>query len=225
MAAASIAQDEVQSMSGYDYKAAYLTGKAQELQGDFAAAEESYRAASSMNKMFRPSSTSLGETLLINGKIKEATEIFEKLERSNPRDISRKLNLATAYVESGDTEKAREIIEQAQQLEESHPKLSEAKAHLLLSQGKVNDAFKLMDDLEDAGPLFASKLNELGIKLSKLGKTKSSLALYAKAHKVVRNDLKYKVSLNAALACRRAEDYKKGLQYLARSKRIRWKLP
>lgn len=207
---------EVAAMVDYDYKAAYISGKAREMQGDFAGAEESYRAASDMNKMFRPSDSSLGEALLINGKTDEAIAVFEKLEKSNPRDMGRKMNLVTAYVESGDLEKANDIMVSAESLQADHPKLKEAKAHLLLFQGKIGEAFGLMDDLQDAGPMFASRLNDMGIKLSKAGQVKNALALYNKAHKIVREDIKYKISMNAGLACRRAGAYGKALQYLKR---------
>jgi len=73
-----------------------------------------------------------------------------------------------------------------------------------------------MDQMSNVGPFFAAKLNDMGIKLSQAGKGKSALALYQKAHKVVRADLKYKISLNAALACRRLGEYDMGLKYVAR---------
>lgn len=203
-------------MADYYHKAAFIAGKVSEIQGDFDKAEQAYRNAADMNKMYRPTSSSLAETLLINGKADEAVAIFEKLEKSNPRDLARKSNLIAAYVETGDMDKANNALSEAEALNPEHPKVKEAKAHILISKGKVGDAFNLMDDMVDAGPLFASKLNDMGIRLSKSGKTKSSLALYNKVHKIVRQDLKYKVSLNAALACRRGGAYDKALQYLKR---------
>jgi tetratricopeptide (TPR) repeat protein len=74
----------------------------------------------------------------------------------------------------------------------------------------------MMDSLSDAGPMFAAKLNEVGVKLSQAGKAKSALVLYQKAHKIVRNELKYKLSMNAALACHRLGDYDLALKFLAR---------
>jgi tetratricopeptide (TPR) repeat protein len=70
--------------------------------------------------------------------------------------------------------------------------------------------------MKDVGPYFAAKLNDLGIKLSQAGKGKSALSLYNKAHKVVRPELKYKISLNSALACRKLGEYEAGLKYVAR---------
>jgi nucleotidyltransferase/DNA polymerase involved in DNA repair len=73
-----------------------------------------------------------------------------------------------------------------------------------------------MDQMSGVGPFFAAKLNDLGIKLSQAGKGKSALALYQKAHRVVREDLRYKITLNAALACRRLQDFDMALKYVAR---------
>ena len=70
--------------------------------------------------------------------------------------------------------------------------------------------------MENVGPFFASKLNEIGVKLSQAGKGPSALALYQKAHKVVKPELRYKISLNAALACRRSEDFDKALTFVKR---------
>jgi hypothetical protein len=92
----------------------------------------------------------------------------------------------------------------------------EARAQVLLCTGKIGEAFKLMDDMSEVGPFFAAKMNELGIQLSQAGKGKSALALYQKAHKIVRPELRYKISLNAALACRRLKAWDLALKYLTR---------
>jgi hypothetical protein len=59
----------------------------------------------------------------------------------------------------------------------------------------------------------------MGIKLSQANKGKSALALYQKAHTIVKKELRYKVSLNAALACYRLEDFATALKYLDRCER------
>lgn len=77
---------------------------------------------------------------------------------------------------------------------------------------------KHLDELENVGPLFAAKLNDLGVQLSRAGKGNSALALYKKAHKIVRPNLRYKISLNASLACRRMKAYDLALKYAQRCK-------
>lgn len=211
-----LAKDAMGDLATYDFRAAYASGKASEASGNYDEAMDAYRSAGGMNKLFRPTSTSLGEACLITGRADEAIAIFEKLDRSNPSDLDRKSSLAAAYIEKGDLETAQKYAAQAESIDPSSSRLIEIKAQVLLSQGKVNEAFVLIDKMSNVGPYFAAKLNDLGIKLSQAGKGKSALALYQKAHKVVREDLRYKISLNAALACRRLEDYDMALKYVAR---------
>jgi tetratricopeptide (TPR) repeat protein len=203
-------------LASYDFRAAYASGKASEASGDYTGAIDSYRSATGMNKLFRPISTSLGEACLITGQIDEAIEIFKKLDRSNTRDIDRKANLASCFIEKGDFEMAAKYAAEAEKLEPGSSRVVEIKAQVMLCQGNFSDAFALLDQMSDVGPFFAAKLNDLGIKLSKSGKGKSALALYQKAHKVVRAELRYKITLNAVLASRRLGDFEMALKYLAR---------
>lgn len=203
----------------YDYLAAYSKASALQAIGKFNEAADVYRKAGKMNKYFRPAKSKLGENLMVVGKTDEAIQIFEKLEKLNPRDAERKSNLAAAYIEKGDFEKADELLSLARKLNPHHPKIKEAEAQKLLATGKAGEAFKMMDHLEEVGPFLAAKLNEMGIKLSQTGKGKSALALYQKAHKVVRKELRYKVSMNAALACYRLKDFKLALKYLVRTEK------
>lgn len=207
---------ELKEIAEFDFRAAFAQGKAAEASGDYNTAIDAYKNASSMNKLFRPSSSSLGESLLVSGRVDEALEVFKKMEKTNPYDVDRKANIAAAYIEKGDFETAQKYVDAAQNLAPNSSRVLEAKAQVLLCTGKLNDAFKLLDDMSEVGPFFAAKLNELGIQLSQAGKGKSALALYQKAHKIVRPELKYKISLNAALACRRLKSWDMALKYLAR---------
>lgn len=215
-AAIQRAAKEINDLAEYDYRAAYAKGKACEATGDYDGAANSYKQSSSMNKMFRPGNSSLGETLLVTGRIDEALELFRNLEKTNPYDVERKANIAAAYIEKGDFEAANRYVEIAEKIAPNNSRVLEAKAQVLLCTGKVGEAFKLMDGMSEVGPFFAAKLNELGIQLSQSGKGKSALALYQKAHKIVRPELRYKISMNAALACRRLQAWDMALKYLAR---------
>ncbi len=209
-------KDALAEAAEYDYVAAYAKANALQAVGQFGEAVEAYRASHRLNKTFRQASSGLGESLLVMGKVDEAIEILERLERQNHRNVDRKAHLATAYLEKGDRVKAEALLKEADEIAPGHPRIAEARAEILLVEGKVGEAFKMMDNLRDVGPLFAAKLNEMGIKLSQQGKGKSAIALYKKAHKVVRHELRYKISLNAALACYRMAEYTVALQYLAR---------
>lgn len=209
----------MKAIAGDDYRAAYVAGRALEAQGVYGEAEQAYKLAFGINKMFRPGSSSLAEALMVTGKVDEAVAILERMEKSNPRDISRKSTLIAAYTEQGQTDKAAKALAEAAAIAPDHPKLVEAKVNIMLAEGKIAEAFNLMPQMENAGVLFASRLNDMGIRLSKEGKAKQALALYNKAHKIVRQDLRYKLSMNCALACRRLGDFEMALKYLARCKK------
>lgn len=202
--------------SKFDYLAAYGEGKALQAAGDFQGAVDAFRLSRNNNKLFRSAASSLGENLVVTGHVDEAITVFEGLERLNKKDANRKAILATAWDVKGDKEKAAEYYNAAKLLDPFHQKVLEAEAQLLLSSGKIAEAIQKMDNLRNAGPLFAARLNELGIKLSQAGKGKSALALYSKAHKAVRPELKFKISMNAALACHRMEEYGMGIKYIER---------
>lgn len=212
-------QDALGDAHSWDYVAAFVKANALQAVGKFNEAAEAFRSSQNMNKMFRQASSGLGESLLVLGKVDEAIEILERLEKQNPRHVERKAHLATAYMEKGDKAKAESLLAEAEAIDPKHPRLLEARAEILLVEGKVGEAFKMMDDLHDVGPFFAAKLNEMGIKLSQQGKGKSAMALYKKAHKIVRHELQYKISLNAALACYRMGEYQIALQYLTRTEK------
>ncbi|MGE0172835.1 MAG: tetratricopeptide repeat protein [Oligoflexales bacterium] len=215
-AAINQAAKNIEDYRQLNHLAAYAIGDAMQSIGNFGQAIESYQKSSSLNGLFRPAASKLGETFLVIGKIQEAIDVLENLEKSNPKDVERKAILAAAYSEKGDYTTAEKLLGEARSLGAENPKVYEAEAHLLLAQGKANDAFKLLSKLSEVGPFFATKLNEMGIKLSQANKGKSALALYQKAHKIVKRELRYKVSLNAALACYRMADFTQALAYIDR---------
>ena len=210
---------QLKAMADYDFLAAYSQGTALQAVGRFNEAVDAFRKSQGLNKLFRPTVSGIGENLLVLGRTDEAIKIFKDMEKLNKRSVDRKASLASAYMEKGDVTTAKKYLLEAEALNPGHPRIAETKAQLLLSQGKIKEAFAQMDNLHDVGPFFAAKLNEMGIRLSQKGKGKSALALYKKAHRIVRVELKHKISLNAALACYRLKEFQMALKYLSRAEK------
>ena len=205
--------------SSHNYVAAYSYARALESAGKYQDALDVFTNAEKLNDYFMPAKMGTGENLLLTGKVDDAIAKLEDLEKRNPSNHDRKLVLANAYCEKGDVEKAEQLIAQAEELAPNNKKVTESKVHFLIASKKIGDALKLCDDLEEIGPHLASKLNDIGVSLSKSGKAKTALSLYKKAHKIVRKELKYKVSMNAALACHRAQSFDLAIKYLDRCKK------
>ncbi|MCB9229522.1 MAG: tetratricopeptide repeat protein [Deltaproteobacteria bacterium] len=202
--------------AGYDPIAAFSRGKALESIGNFEEALKSYEGAEAMNSFFRPAQNSIGESLLLSGQPDKAIEVLSRMEGANSSHADRKLLLANAFMEKGDLPKAREYLEEAKSLNADGSRALESRILLLLAEKKIPDAVRMIDSLKEAGPHLASKLNALGVRFSQAGKFKNALTIYNKAHKIVRKELRYKVSLNAALACHRARNFTVAMKFLSR---------
>jgi tetratricopeptide (TPR) repeat protein len=215
-AAIRAALEELGEVGGHDARAAFMRAKAMEAIGDYMGAVGAYDAATKLDRFFRPASIAWGESLLMIGKVDMALAMFQDLLRSDPFDPEIRALLAAVWIEKNDVAAASELVEAAAVRAPDNSRVLEAQAQVLLCTGRVGEAFKLMDGMSEVGPFFAAKLNDLGIRLSQGGNGKSALALYQKAHRIVRPELRYKVSLNAALACRRMNEWDLALRYLDR---------
>ena len=203
----------------YHYLAAYFCAIALESEGKLDKSLAYFKMSEKLNPFFIPAQMGYCEALLLVGRVKESVSYLRQIDAKNIANASRKLVLANAYCELGDVSNAKKLIENAKQIGAHKQQYIESQVHLLIAQGKVGEALKLFDNLDEVGPHLASKLNDIGVSLSQAGKGKSALILYKKAHRIVRNDLKYKVSLNAALACHRVKDFNTALKYLKRCER------
>lgn len=212
-----MAQDALGNLKEFDFRAAFTNGIAAEALGDYRSAIQNFKLAHSLNSKFNSAASCEAEILLLMGQNDKALALLKKIEAQNPPNINRMAALATAYSENGKVGKAAEYVKKASSAEPKNSKVLEAEAQILITAGKIDEAFKLIDQMSDVGPYFAQKLNELGIRLSKAGKAGSALEVYKKAHNVVREDLKHKITLNAALAYRRLKSYDMALKYLQRA--------
>ena len=202
--------------ANFHYLAAYFCAIALESEGKFDKSLAYFKKSEKLNPLFIPAQMGYCAALLLVGRVKESLSYLKQVDAKNPNNPMRKLIIANAFCELGDIDNATKYIKDAKEMGASHQRYIESQVHLLIAKGKVGEALKLFDGLGEVGPHLASKLNDIGVSLSQAGKGKSALILYKKAHRIVRNDLKYKVSLNAALACHRIKDFEKALKYLRR---------
>jgi len=197
-------------------EAAFVKGKTHEADNSYKQAIDSYKLAKETNGMFRPSIMRLGELLLLVGKSDEALNVFSELESTNPLHAERKGLIAMCYVAKGETEQAQKYLETGKKIDPEDLKIAEASAGWLLHHEKIDEALEMMSTLDEIGPFFAAKLNEIGIKLSQEGHGDQAIQLYEKAHSVIHDSLKYKISMNLALAYRRSKELKKAYSYAER---------
>lgn len=123
-----------------------LSGRDKELQE----LAEQYEAAMSENKPFYQDADDLADLADWYGTQKKYDKAFEIAEyglKLHPDSTALMIEYAYLYMDSGKRAKAREIIEN---LPETYsPEAKVVRAHLLLSEGKLDDAEQLLDTIED----------------------------------------------------------------------------
>ncbi len=199
-----------------DWRAAWAMAKGAEARGEFDEALELYTSAFQMNRLYTPAAAGAAEIFLLMGEFQRAQNLLNHLERCSPGNFGCRAALSCLFSEQKDFVKAQIWHDAAAALAPGHSRVLEAEALILLGTGRVQEAIKLVDRLQGVGSYFAAKLNDVGIELSKAGDSKTAVLLYEKAHRVVRPEIRYKISMNAALACRKMQDWSAASQLVAR---------
>ena len=208
--------DALRGFVADDWRAAWAMAKGAEARGAFEEALELYSAAFQMNRLYTPAAAGATEIFLLMGEYQRAQNLLKHLERCSPGNFASRAALSCLFSEQKDFVQAQSWHDAAAKLAPGHSRVLEAEALILLGTGRVQEAIKLVDRLQGVGSFFAAKLNDVGIELSKAGDTKTAVLLYEKAHKVVRPEIKYKISMNAALACRKMRDWAAASQLVSR---------
>lgn len=202
--------------SQYDFRAAMAIGKGYEAVGDLKKAISAFEQGKVLNRNYRPLLSDLGDALIADGQYDRGLMILKQLERTNPENTQRKAQLINAFVTKGDFVSAQAKVEELSIKKPGLQLINELQTHVYLASGQIEKALVAMDGMKNVGDEFAGKLNEHGIRFAKEGKGKSALMLYQKAHQIVRPDLKYKISLNGALACYRIKAFPTALKFIDR---------
>ncbi|MBP9708206.1 MAG: hypothetical protein KBD78_11215 [Oligoflexales bacterium] len=200
----------------YDFRVALAAGKGSQILGDTKGALAAFENGTNLNKRFRPVISNFAQSLLKDGQTDRALGLIEKLEKTNPDNVQRKTQLIKTYIEVKQYEKAEEKISEMRATRPSLQLIDELQADLYLKKGDIEKAMGVMGEMSNVGNDFAAILNEHGVRLAQEGKGKEALELYQKAHQIVRVDLKYKISLNAALACIRFKAFPTALKFIDR---------
>lgn len=182
-----------------DYRVNFVIGKAQEVVGNIAGATAAFKGAVDRNPHFVLAKSAYASVLSQMGKKDEALQIQEEMQRRNSGSVERQVALAALHMERGDLKKAEEFAAAAEKFSDADPRALEARAQILLTQGKSTELMPLLDRISEGGQLLAARLNDMAIALAKSGNIDGAIELYKKTHRIVRPDLKFKVTLNVAL--------------------------
>ena len=137
---------------------------------------------------------------------------LEKLQLMGSESTVQKIYLAYIYADMFKADKAEETLNELRGLIPRSKEL-EIKLYILFSENKLENAMDLLDKAKTIGPVLFTKINDVGIQLSADKQGDLALKLYDKAHPHVVRELRYKVSLNAAIAAYKNTRFDLAIKY------------
>ena len=190
-----------------NFEEQFVLGVALETLGKYEGAAKAFQYCVELNRHFVPALSHLGNCLALQGQTEAAIELLESLEQKFPGNTDRRAALTASYMDRKDYDRAVAMAHTLSGVQGNDPRAIEAQVLVAIHGKDLPKVSDLLDRMEKgvgagaggAGQALASRLNDLAIDLAKAGDTKAALALYDRTHRIVRPDLKYKISLNIAL--------------------------
>ncbi len=140
------------------------------------------------------------------GKHEEAIKILEEISSHSPLNINHLFNLGSAYVEGGETEKAKTTLNRVKDIDEENKEVNGELGKVAFQEGDLSLAAQLFSESEN-GTEVARYLNSVGITHVIKGDYIKGIESYQNAIKVLgTSDLTPLLYYNLALAQRKKGD-------------------
>ncbi len=122
----------------------------------------------------------LGKCMLKLGDYANALKCFEKAQSFNPNNIQRLVDICDIHLSTGETEKAKEILEEAGKIDDKNPDVLLATAKVAAATDDTDYARVLIQQI-GAKLEFVAYMNNLAIALSRDGKVEEGVQFYNRA--------------------------------------------
>ena len=136
-------------------------GIARWLSGDLVSARQEFRTALDYRPLFGAARMFLSNTLREEGDVQGAIREMEKVLEQAPENISAITSLASFYLDIGDVDRARTLLESKRAVFAGNYLWRQARALVLAIEGKRQEAIETMDEetLKFGAAAFPSTLN------------------------------------------------------------------
>ncbi len=209
-----IIDEEAAITAKFDFRTSFTLGRYYEATGKHEESAEFYARTRDLNVGFRPAQYNLIGAYKKIGNYSAMENVSHSLWQTNPENTLNAYRLGQAYLVNNKMDKALNILHDLNTKDQKMANMFNVE--ILIKSASPEKVVEYLDSINEISDECASLLNEQGIKCAKEGKAKVALALYERAHRLVRSQTKYKVSYNAALACYRMRAFKYAIQFLNR---------
>ena len=156
------------------------------IDAEFAYAEKKYELARDLSlQVLKNQSDSIsmlnfiGKCLMQLRDYVAALKCFKKAQTMSPKNIERLCAIAEASNEIGDTEGAKEALDQAKNIDETNDSVKETEASMNISNGDLEKAREIMQNLSNLSDVI-SYMNNKAIACARSGLFDEGVALYEK---------------------------------------------
>ena len=184
---------------------------------DTGRAEDSYKEALALNSNSFLALNGMGKIYFKTQRIKEAIEIFEKLNKLAPLNIERVLALGESYLREDKFDKAKSLFSQVNDIDPSNPKASEGLGKVAFHEGDLETAKRFFKE-SGKGNALAAYFNSLGVLLVSQEKYADAVVLYKNAISVMPStDLNHFLEFNIALSLKKSGQFGAAAEGFAKS--------
>ena len=205
----------LEPFEAFDFFAAHHRSIALQAISDYKGSFASNNKALDLHPTYRPAMFEKLQNLIILNKPQKAYQEANRMTEMGSNSLQKKMFVIYINADLFKFEKAKEKLNELRGMISRANEL-ELQLYLLFSQEKIETALSLIEKLPHIGPILFSKINSVGIKLSNEKKGDVALTIYKKIHAHVVKELKYKVSLNAAITAYKMTKFELAIKYAKR---------
>jgi tetratricopeptide (TPR) repeat protein len=166
-----------------------------------------YDAAQRLNPKSSAAAQKLAQTYMLEKDFTKAAELMNELTRLNPLNIELLANAGLSNFESGNMDKAKDVMNRLQSLDKERKDASEVLAKVAIHEGDYDTAMKQLRGTHDQKEL-VQMLNNEGVRLSQLNDVTAAINMYQKCINIIGNEHPYVYALhyNMGLAYHKLHD-------------------
>lgn len=216
-AALKVVNGRLVSASDIAYKVNTLLGEIYLAMGAPKKSEEHLMSAQKQNNDYLPMKHALAQLYSATNRHDQAVQILKDMASSSPLNIQTMLSLGSAYLMSGSTDKAKDMIAKAEKIDSDCSDVLNEKAKVSFSEGDLETTKTLITQSGNGNQL-ARDFNNMAIALVANKEYKKALQIYSQAIEILSNKVNtYLLQYNLGLAYRKFGKLERAFEEFAKS--------
>ncbi|MEZ4742759.1 MAG: tetratricopeptide repeat protein [Bdellovibrionota bacterium] len=166
---------------------------------------------------YLPAKYMLARLFSLIDRHQDAISLLEEASNQSPHNIKTLLSLGSAYVDANDHNKAREIFQKVEDIDDNNQNLKDEQGKLAFKEGDIPLAAQLLAETQN-GDFLARQFNNMAIAQTVAGNYPKAIETYSNALRILSDKAKvHLLTFNMGLAYRKSGDLENGFLNLCKS--------